>query len=122
MGPVVNVNSQHGKELDDLKFENRKLEQRLVDVEFVYKRVVKNASAQQDALTDLETRSKALRVTEERLRGQVKACEQIKLQLSEKFALLRDDRSIIMQRIDHTDSEVQQYRKEMRDMHDQIAK
>ena len=41
----------------------------------VYKRVVKNASAQQDALTNLETRSKALRITEERLKEQVKACE-----------------------------------------------
>ena len=48
------------------------------ELEFVYKRVVKNFAAQQDALTDLETRSKALRITEERLREQVKACSEIK--------------------------------------------
>lgn len=36
--------------------------------------------------------------------------------------MLRDDRSIIMQRLDHTDSEVHQYRKDVREMHDQLAK
>lgn len=68
IGPLVNLNSKHGNEIDDVKIEQDKLTKRMVDVEFVYKRVVKNAAAQQDALTDLETRSKALRVTEERLR------------------------------------------------------
>lgn len=75
MGPVVNVNSKQGDEIDSVAREQDKLNKRLVDVEFVYKRVVKNAAAQQDALTDLETRSKALRMTEERLREQVKGCE-----------------------------------------------
>ena len=45
------------------------------ELELIYKKIVKNASSQQDALTDMETRSKALRLTEERLNAQVKECE-----------------------------------------------
>ena len=87
-------------------------------MEIVYKRIVKNASAQQDALADLETRSKALRVTEERLRDQVKQCEGIKAQLQDKFKMLRDDRSVTIARLDHTDNELLQYRKDIRELHD----
>ena len=83
---------------------------------------MKNASAQQDALADLETRSKALRLTEQRLREQVKHCEGIKAQLSDKFKLIRDDRTLIMGRLDHTDTELLQYRKDIRELHDQVSR
>ena len=121
IGPTVTENTKNGLRLDELKSDQNSLTKRMEEVEFVYKRVVKNASAQQDALTDLETRSKALRVTEERLRDQVKQCEGIKNQLSDKFKLLRDDRKVIMERMDNTDNELAQYRKDVRLMHDQIS-
>lgn len=121
IGPTVTENTKNGLRLDELKCDQHSLAKRMEEVEFVYKRVVKNASAQQDALTDLETRSKALRVTEERLRDQVKQCEGIKNQLSDKFKLLRDDRKVIMERLDNTDHEIAQHRKDMRVMHDQIT-
>jgi len=114
IGPTVTENTKNGMEIDSVKTEQHYLTKRLQEIEFVYKRVVKNASAQQDALTDLETRSKALRVTEERLREQVKACEAIKIQLNDKFKLLRDDRAVFMARIDHTDNEVEHHRKDIR--------
>ena len=118
IGPTVSENTKNGMKIDVVKEDQDKLSRRLEEVEMVYKRVVKNASAQQDALSDLETRSKALRITEERLREQVKHCESIKTQLSDKFKMLRDDRSVTISRLDHTDHELLQYRKEMRDLHD----
>ena len=78
IGPTVTENTNNGIKIDVVKVDQDKLSRRLEEVEIVYKRVVKNASAQQDALSDLETRSKALRITEERLREQVKHCEGIK--------------------------------------------
>ena len=36
--------------------------------------------------------------------------------------MLREDRSTIIERIDHTDSELEQYRKDIRELHDQISK
>jgi len=40
------------------------------------------------------------------LRDQVKQCEGIKNQLSDKFKLLPDDRKVIMERLDNTDNEI----------------
>ena len=92
------------------------------ELELVYKRVVRNASAFQDALSDMEVRSKALRLTEERLNSQVNECEGIKTALNDKFRLLRDDRTVIFGRLDHTDNELENYRKDIRALHDQISK
>ena len=75
VGPTVNENTKNANRIIDIKTEQDRLAKRMQEVEIVYKRVVKNASAQQDALSDIETRSKALRITEERLKEQVKACE-----------------------------------------------
>ena len=66
--PTVTENTKNGLRIDEVYAEQVRLAKRMEEVEFVYKRVVKNASAQQDALADLETRSKALRLTEERLK------------------------------------------------------
>lgn len=121
IAPAVSENTKNGLRIDEVKLAQDKLTQRLEEVEIVYKRVVKNASAQQDALSDLETRSKALRITEERLREQVKQCEGIKAQLEDKFRMLRDDRSLTIARLDHTDNELTQYRKDIRELHDQIS-
>ena len=92
------------------------------ELEIVYKRVVRNASAFQDALSDMEVRSKALRLTEERLNAQVNECEGIKTALNDKFRLLRNDRTVIFGRLDHTDNELENYRKDIRALHDQISK
>lgn len=35
--------------------------------------------------------------------------------------MLRDDRSVTIARLDHTDNELQQYRKDIRELHDQIS-
>lgn len=92
VGPTVTENTKNGIKIDQVKTYQDELDRRLEEVEIVYKRVAKNASAQQDALTELETRSKALRITEERLKDQVKQCKEIKDQLADKFKMLRDDR------------------------------
>ena len=35
--------------------------------------------------------------------------------------MLRDDRSVTIARLDHTDNELLQYRKDIRELHDQIS-
>ena len=70
----------------------------------------------------METRSKALRLTEERLNAQVKECKGIKSSLNDKFRMLRDDRAVIFGRLDHTDNELENYRKDIRALHDQLSK
>ena len=42
--------------------------------------------------------------------------------MNDKFRLLRDDRSVIFGRLDHTDNELENYRKDIRALHDQISK
>ena len=78
VGPTVTENTKNGIKIDQVKDMQEDLARRMEEIEIVYKRVAKNASAQQDALSELETRSKALKITEERLKDQVKACSQIK--------------------------------------------
>lgn len=121
LGPTVTDNTKNGIKIDQVKTHQDDLERRLEEVEIVYKRVAKNASAQQDALNELETRSKALRITEERLNDQVRRCSEIKNQLDDKFKMLRDDRQTVFMRLDHVDSEIDQYRSEIRQIHDQIS-
>ena len=57
-------------------------------------------------------------MTEERLREQVKACEQIKHTLNDKFRLINEERSAVMLRFDNLDHEIKEYRKDMRELHD----
>ena len=42
----------------------------------------------------------------------------IKSQLADKFKLLRDDRTTVLMRLDHVDNEIDQYRSEIRQIHD----
>lgn len=46
IGPTVTENTKNGMRIDVVKTEQDKLAKRIQEVEFVYKRVVKNASAQ----------------------------------------------------------------------------
>jgi len=45
IGPTVTENTKNGLRLDELKSDQNSLTKRMEEVEFVYKRVVKNASA-----------------------------------------------------------------------------
>ena len=45
VGPTVTENAKNGIKIDEVKVEQDRIAQRLEEIEFVYKRVVKNASA-----------------------------------------------------------------------------
>ena len=114
----LEINSTHVKQL--MK-SNKMLMRRVMEMEFIFHKVTKNSTQQQDALKNLETRTNALSLTEQRLRKEVQLVEDIKEQMEEKFKMLRNDRSTILKRMDNTDSEIGKYRSHMEDFMDSTS-
>lgn len=91
------------------------LKRRLDEMEFVFTKVTKNATIQQDLLTQLETNASKLKLQEDTLMFEIDKVKEIKDQIQLQFEFIRDDRNGILRKFDNLSGEVTDYRQEMSD-------
>jgi CDP-diacylglycerol pyrophosphatase len=83
-----------------------KLKRRLDEMEFVFTKVTKNATLQQDMLRQLETNTNKLKLQEEQMKIEIMNIHAIKDRVQDQFNLLRDDRQVFLKKIETLAEEV----------------
>ena len=92
--------------VEEISKNNKVLTRRLMEMEYIFHKVAKNATAQQDALNDIETRTKALDLTEQRLNREITRVMDARDEVSWKFKMMKQDREAIEKRMMDTDNAV----------------
>ena len=91
------------------------LKRRLDEMEFVFTKVTKNATIQQDLLTQLETNAQKLKLQEDTMMFEIDKVKEIQDRIQHQFEFIRDDRNGILKKFDNLSGEVTDYRQEISD-------